>query len=168
MLRAAMATRRFSKTITVTYLGLGLWALLFFFVGLWDLLQMARVGAVVAILVSFVLFSLVGGIVYVMWGLHNRRRWARHVAMAFWLLCFIWSARSIVTNGLHPEPSPGPFLYSNEDQLAGARFVTLVVPYVMVVLELSAIYCLMRKASVVDQFKPPTENVLVGDRGPAI
>jgi hypothetical protein len=74
-------------------------------------------------------------------------------AVSFWLLCLIWTAFTIVRNGLHPQPAPGPLQYSNAEQLAGARFLALLIPYLMAILESTAMYCLLRKANVVNQFK---------------
>ena len=92
------------------------------------------------------------GFGYVMLALRHRRNWARHVAVVFWALGLAWSSYSILRNGLYPNPPTGPFTYDNDAQLAGARFATLVTPYFLAVGELSMIYCLLRKSSVVKQF----------------
>jgi hypothetical protein len=93
-----------------------------------------------------------------MLALHQRRNWARLAAVSFWLLCLIWTAFTIARNGLHPQPASGPLQYSNAEQLAGARFASLVIPYFMAVLESTATYCLLRKANVVNQFKRPDQK----------
>jgi len=105
-----------------------------------------------------VLLSLGIGFMYVMLALHQRRNWARHAAVSFWLLCLIWTAFTIVRNGLHPQPAPGPLQYSNAEQLAGARFAALAIPYFMAIVESAAMYCLLRKANVVNQFKRPGQK----------
>ena len=146
-------TRRFSKTITLTYVGLGLFALLFIASGIqiqWQALN-SRVPLLIA--GSLIAFGIGIGIICIMWGLHLRRNWARFLSVSYWLICVLWSVRSILRNGMHPDAPVGAFQYSNEAQLEGARFGALVTPYFMVVLELSAIYCLLRKDSVVNQFR---------------
>ena len=158
----SLRARRFSKTLTVTYLGMGWLTLLMMIAGLGTLRQAVTSGLSLLLLVPFVLLCLGVSIVYVMWALHMRRNWARYLAVSFWLLCLIGSSLAIVRNGLYPAPAEGPFKYSNEDQVAGARFAALVTPYFMVVVELSAMFCLLRKASVVNQFKEP-KNVMRGE-----
>jgi hypothetical protein len=149
------AVRAFSKTIAVTYVGLGVFGLIFLITSLYDL-HLAVVSRLPLLLIPCaVLLSLVIGFIYVVLALHERRTWARYAAVSFWLLCLIWTAFTIVRNGLHPRPAPGPFQYSNADQLAGARFAALVIPYFMAILESTALYCLSRKANVVNQFKRP-------------
>lgn len=148
----------FSKTIAVTYVGLGLFGLLFLFGSLNDLYQAVASRVPLLLLHCAVFLCLGSGFMYVILALHQRRNWARHAAVSFWLLCLIWTAVTIVRNGPHPEPAPGPLQYSNAEQLAGARRAELVTPYFMAILEFTAIYCLLRKESVVNQFKRPGQN----------
>jgi hypothetical protein len=148
-----IAVRAFSKTIAVTYVGLGFFALILVITSLNDLRQ-AMVSRSPLLLITCALLLSVGmGFMYVMLALHQRHNWARHAAVSFWLLCLIWTAFTIARNGLHPQPAPGPLQYSNAEQLAGARLATLVTPYIMAILELTAMYCLLRKANVLNQFK---------------
>ena len=147
-----IAVRGFSKTIAVTYVGLGLFGLILLITSLIDLYRAVLSRLPLLLIPCAVLLSLGVGFIYVMLALHQRRNWARHAAVSFWLLCLIWTAYTIVRNGLHPQPAPGPLQYSNAEQLAGARFAALVIPYVMAVLESTAMYCLLRKANVVNQF----------------
>lgn len=145
--------RTFSKTIAVTYVGLGVFGLILMIAGLYDL-HLAVASRLPSLLIPCaVLLSLVIGFMYLILALHQRRNWARYAAVSFWLLCLIWTAFTIVRNGLHPEPAPGPLRYSNAQQLAGARFATLAIPYFMAITGSAATYCLLRKASVVNQFK---------------
>jgi hypothetical protein len=155
-----IAVRAFSKTIAVTYVGLGLFGLIFLITSLYDLQQAVVSRLPLLLIPCAVLLSLVIGFMYVMLALHQRRNWARYAAVSFWLLCLIWTAFAIVRNGLHPEPAPGPFQYSNADQLAGAHFAALVIPYFMALLESTATYCLLRKANIVNQFKRPGQTYL--------
>jgi hypothetical protein len=150
-----IAVRAFSKTIAVTYVGLGLFGLILLITSLYDLRQAVVSRLPLLLIPCAVLLSLGVGFIYVMLALHQRRNWARHVAVSFWLLCLIWTAYTIVRNGLHPQPAPGPLQYSNAEQLAGARFAALVIPYFMAILESTAMYCLLRKANVVNQFMRP-------------
>ncbi len=153
-----IAVRAFSKTIAVTYVGLGVFGLILLITSLYDL-HLAVVSRLPLLLIPCtVLLSLVIGFMYVMLALHQRRNWARYAAGSFWLLCLIWTAFTIVRNGLHPQPAPGPLQYSNAEQLAGARFAALVIPYFMALLESTATYCLLRKANVVNQFKRPGQR----------
>lgn len=155
-----LAARAFSKTIAVTYVGLVFFALIFLIASLYDLYQAVVSRLPLPLILCAVLLSLAIGFVYVMWALHQRRKWARHAAASFWLLCLIWTAFTIVRNGLHPQPARGPLQYSNADQLAGARFAALVTPYFMAALESTAIYCLLRNTKVVNQFKRPDQTDL--------
>jgi hypothetical protein len=149
----AIAVRAFSKTIAVTYVGLGLFGLISLLASLSDLLQVV-VSRLPLLLIPCAVFLALGiGFIYVMLALYQRRNWARHAAVSFWLLCLIWTAFTIVRNGSHPQPAPGLFRYSNADQLAGARFSTLLTPYFLAILESTAMYCLLRKANVVNQFR---------------
>jgi hypothetical protein len=154
-----IAVRAFSKTIAVTYVGLGLFGLLLLLTSLYDLRQAVVSRLPLLLIPCAVLLSLGIGFLYVMLALHQRRNWARHAAVSFWLLCLIWTAFTIVRNGLHPQPAPGPFQYSNAEQLAGARFAALVTPYCLAILESTAMYCLLRKANVVNQFKRPGQTI---------
>jgi hypothetical protein len=148
-----LAVRTFSKTIAVTYVGLGLFGLILLITSVYDLRQAVASRLPLLLIPCAVLLSLVIGLMYVMSALHQRRNWARYAAVSFWLLCLIWTAFTIVRNGLHPQLAPGPLQYSNAEQLAGARFAALVSPYFMAILESTATYCLLRKANVVNQFK---------------
>ena len=153
-----IAVRAFSKTIAVTYVGLGLFGLISLIASLYDLHQAVVLRLPLLLIPCAVLLSLGIGFMYVMLALHQRRNWARHAAVSFWLLCLIWTAFTIVRNGLHPEPPPGPLQYSNAAQLAGARFSALVTPYFMAILESTAAYFLLTKANVVNQFKRPGQT----------
>jgi hypothetical protein len=148
-----IAVRAFSKTIAVTYVGLGLFGLFFLVTSFYGLYQAVVSRLPMFLIPGAVALSLGIGFIYVMWALYERHNWARHAAVSFWLLCLIWTSFRIVRNGLHPQPPTGPLQYSNAEQLAGARFTTLVTPYFMAMLELAAIYCLLRRAKVVNQFK---------------
>jgi hypothetical protein len=147
-----IAARAFSKTIAMTYVGLGLFGLIFVISSLRDLHQAVMLRMPLLLIPCAVLLGLGAGCIYVMWALRQRRHWARLAAVSFWLVCLIWTADTIVRNGLHPQPAPGPLQYSNAEQLAGARFTALVLPYVMAILASTAMYCWLRKASVVNQF----------------
>jgi hypothetical protein len=149
----AIAVRAFSKTIAVTYVGLGFVGLIFLIASLYGVHQVVVSRNPLLLIPCAVLFSVGIVFMYIILALHLRRNWARHAAVSFWLLCLIWTAITIVRNGLHPQPASGPFQYSNAEQLAGARFAALVIPYFMAILESTAMYCLLRKASVVNQFK---------------
>jgi len=153
-----IAVRAFSKTIAVTYVGLGLFGLISLIASLNVLYKAVALQLPWLLIRCAVLFSLGIGFMYVILALHQRRNWARHAAVSFWLLCLIWTAFTIVRNGLHPEPPPGPLQYSNAAQLAGARFSTLVTPYFMAILESTAAYFLLTKANVVNQFKRPGQT----------
>jgi hypothetical protein len=154
-----IAVRAFSKTIAVTYVGLGLFGLIQLITSVYDLYQ-AVVSRLPLLLISCaVLLSLGIGFMYVILALHQRRNWARHAAVSFWLICLIWTAFTIVRNGLHPRPAPGPLEYTNAEQLAGARSAALVTPYFLAILESTAMYCLLRKANVVNQFKGLAKHI---------
>jgi ABC-type uncharacterized transport system permease subunit len=150
-----IAVRAFSKTIAVTYVGLGIFGLILLITSLYDLHLAVASRSPLLLIPCAVLLSLVIGFIYVVLALHQRRNWARYAAVAFWLLCLVWTAFTIVRNGLHPQPAPGPLQYSNAEQLAGARFAALVIPYFMTILESTAMYCLLRKGNVVNQFRRP-------------
>jgi hypothetical protein len=154
-----ITVRAFSKTIVVTYVGLGIFGLILLIASLHDLHQAVVSRLPLLLIPCAVLLGLVIGFIYVMLALHQRCNWARHAAVSFWLLCLIWTAFTIVRNGLHPEPAPGPLQYSNAEQLAGARFAALVTPYFMAILESTATYCLLWKANVVNQFKSLGEHI---------
>ena len=148
-----IAVRAFSKTIAVTYVGLGLFSLIFLITSLYDLRQ-ALVSRLPLLFIPCVaLLNLGIGFMYVIFALHRRRNWARYAAISFWVLCLMWTAFTIIRNGLHPQPATGPLQYSNADQLAGARLAALLAPYVIAALESTAIYCLLRRANVVNQFE---------------
>jgi hypothetical protein len=149
--------RRFSKTVTVSYVAMGLFSFIFVSIAVLDLWQAVTSGSPLFIVVSIVSLFLGLGLIGVMLTLHDRRYWSRYFAVLFWLLCLIGSSVTIVRNGSHPQPPDGPLKYSNEAQVAGARFGALVIPYFMVVLELGAIYGLLVKPSVVNQFKQRNE-----------
>lgn len=154
---STVAVRAFSKTIAVTYVGFGLFGLILLIASLNDLHRAVASRLPVFLIPWAVLVSMLFGFIYLMSALYQRRNWARYAAVSFWLLCLVWTAITIVRHGLHPEPAPGPFQYSNADQLAGARFTALVTPYFLAILESTATYCLLRKASVVNQFKRPDQ-----------
>src|SRR2546423_381473 len=124
-----IAVRAFSTTIAVTYVGLGLFGLILLITSLYDFHQAVVSRYPLLLVPCAVLLSLGIGFMYVILALRQRRNWARHAAVSFWLLCLIWTAFTIVRNGLHPQPAPGPLQYSNSEQLAGARFAALVTPY---------------------------------------
>src|SRR5262245_60892051 len=130
---------RFSKTIAVTYVGMGFFALIAFIYSLIALVLAVKTGTPLLFLSSAVLVGFGTGFACVIWALHRRRNWGRRAAVLFWLLCLVWSSYSIVHNGLHPEPTPGPLRYENEDQLRGARFGAFVIPYLMAAIEVSAV-----------------------------
>ena len=130
-----IAVRAFSKTIAVTYVGLGFFALILVITKTNDLRQAMVSRSPLLLMTCALLLSVGMGFMYVMLALHQRHNWVRHAAVSFWLLCLIWTVFSIVRNGLHPQPSPGPFQYSNAEQLAGARFATLLMPYFMAILK---------------------------------
>jgi magnesium-transporting ATPase (P-type) len=155
-----IAVKAFSKTIAVTYVGLGFFGLIFLIASLVNIRRAVLSRSPLLWMLCAVLFGLGIGLIYVILALRQRRNWARHAALWFWLLCLIWTAFTIVQHGLHPEPAPGPFQYSNADQLAGARLAALVTPYLMAILELTAIYCFLRKANVVNQFKRLGQEVI--------
>src|ERR1700743_1000087 len=97
-----ISIRTLSKTIAVTYVGLGLFGAIFLITGLYDL-DRAVVLRLPSLLIPCVVFLTVGlGFIYVMLGLHQRCGWARRAAVCFWLLCLIWTASAIVRNGFHP------------------------------------------------------------------
>ena len=149
--QGSIAVRVFSKTIAVTYVGLGFFGILLLIASLSGLYHAVTRSPLVLIRCALLL-SLGLGFVYVMLAIHQRRSWARYVAASFWMLCLIWTSFTIVRNGSHPEPAPGPLKYSNADQLSGARLSALVTPYFMAIIESVTLYCLLRKASVVNQF----------------
>ena len=153
-----IAVRAFSKTIAVTYLGLGLFGLIFLITSLYDLRQAVVSRLPLLFIPCAALLNLSIGFIYVIFALHRRRKWARYAAVSFWVLCLIWTALAIIRNGLHPQPAAGPLQYSNADQLAGARFATMVIPYFIAALESTAIYCLLRRANVVNQFEGSTQQ----------
>ena len=152
------AGRAFSISIALTYLGLGYFGLLVLIASVLDLLQAVKSRAPLVLIYCPALLCLAGGVIYVMLALHQRRHWARLAAVAFWTICLIWTARTMARNGLHPEPAAGPLKYSNAEQLKGARRAALVSPYCMAILEMTALYGLLRKASVVNQFKAPGQK----------
>lgn len=153
-----IVVRKFSKTLAVTYVCLGFFALLSLATSLYPLHQaLVSRSPMLLIPATFVLI-LAAGFICVMLALHQRRNWARLAAVSFWMICLAWSTYSIVRNGLHPQPAAGPFQYSNAQQLAGARFFALVTPYFMALIESTAIYCLVRKADIVDQFINPSQQ----------
>ena len=147
------AVRAFSKTIAVTYMGLGLFTLFFLLASFYGLYQSAVSGLPLLLVRSAVLLGLGIGFIFLMMALHQRRSWVRYAALLFWLCCLIWTAVVIVQNGLHPRPAPGPLQYSNAEQLAGARRSALMTPYYLAIVELVAIYCLWRRSNVVNQFQ---------------
>jgi hypothetical protein len=153
-----IAVRAFSKTIAVTYVGLGIFGVILLITSLYDLRLAVASRSPLLLIPCAVLLSLVIGFISVVLALHQRRNWARYAAVSFWLLCLIWTAFTIGRNGLHPEPARGPLQYSNAEQLAGARFAALVIPYFMAILESTAIYCLLRKANVRNQFGRPRQR----------
>jgi hypothetical protein len=110
-----IAVRAFSKTIAVTYVGLGFFCLILLATSLYDLYQAVVSRLPLLLIPCAVLIGLGIGFMYVMLALHQRRNWARHAAVSFWLLCLIWTASKIVRNGLHPQPPPGPLQYSNAE-----------------------------------------------------
>jgi hypothetical protein len=148
-----VTVRAFSKTIAATYVGLGLFGLILLVTSLYDMRQAVASRLPLLLIPCTVLLFLGIGLMYVMLALHQRRNWARHAAVSFWLLCLISTALTIVRNGSHPPPASGPLQYSNAEQVAGARFAALAIPYLMAILESTAMYCLLRKANVVNQFK---------------
>ena len=147
-----IAVRAFSKTIAVTYAGLGLFGLMSLTTSLAVLYKAVTSRLLLPLIPSTALLALGAGFMYLIMALHQRRNWARYVAVSFWLLCLLWTIFTIMQNGLHPEATAGPLKYSNADQLAGGRFAALVSPYVLAIVESTAMYCLLRKASVVNQF----------------
>ncbi len=157
--KAALPIRKFSKTIALTYIGLSFWILVALFTSIYDLSKVVASRAPLLLIACALLLGLVLGLTYVISALHQRRAWARYAAILFWMLCFGWSAVAIVRNGPNPEPTSGPLQYSNEDQRAGGRFAALAMPYFMALVESTAIYCLLRKASVVNQFKRDAERI---------
>ncbi len=154
-----IAVKAFSKTIAVTYVGLGFFGIVFLIASLLNIRQAVLARSPLPWMWCAVLFCLGIGFIYVILALRQRHNWARYAALWFWLLCLVWTAFTIMQHGLHPEPSRGPFRYSNADQLAGARFAALVTPYLMAIVELTVIYCFLRKASVVNQFKRLGQDV---------
>jgi hypothetical protein len=142
----------------VTYVGLGLFCLIFLITSLYDLRQALVSRLPLLFIPCAALLNLGIGFIYVIFALHRRRQWARYAAISFWVICLIWTAFTIIRNGLHPQPATGPLQYSNADQLAGARFASLVTPYFVAALESTAIYCLLRRANVVNQFKGPAKQ----------
>src|SRR5882724_2706947 len=120
----ATAVRSFSKTIAVTYLGLGLFGLILLIGSVYDLRQAVVSRSPLLLIPCAVFLCLVLGFMYVMLALHQRRNWARYTAVSFWLLCLVWTAFTIVRNGFHPQPAPGPLQYSNADQVrTGNRYL---------------------------------------------
>jgi hypothetical protein len=140
-----LAVRAFSKTIAVTYVGLGVLCIKFLNSSLYYF------HLAVEISIAIVLDT-------VRCASHQRHNWARQAAVSFWLLCLVWTVSASTQNGLHPEPAKPAYAwleYSNEEQRAGGRFAELAEPYLMAILESSAIYCLLRRANLVHQFKAP-------------
>ena len=80
-----IAVRAFSKTIAVTYVGLGLFGFILLITSLYDLRQAVVSRLPLLLIPCAVLLSLGAGFIYVMLALHQRRNWARHVAVSFWL-----------------------------------------------------------------------------------
>jgi hypothetical protein len=156
-----IALAAFSLSIAVTYVGLGFFAVAFLAASLIRLYLTVAAGLPSLLISGAVFLSLGIGFIYVMWALRKRFNWARLACAAFWLLCLIWSALAIVRNGWDPEalsvPS-GPLRYSNADQVLGARLAAFMIPYSTAVLESTAIYGLLRKASFVRQFKRSGET----------
>jgi hypothetical protein len=150
----------FSKTIALTYLGWGFFCLIFLMTGFYDLDRAVVMAKFPLMIPSALLLSLAIGFIYLILALHRRRNWARYAAVSFWLLCLVWTGYTIVRNGLHPEPPPGPLRYSNTAQLAGARKSALLTPYLMAILESTVADCLLQKVSVVNQFKKPDQTRL--------
>ena len=95
-----IAGRAFSKTIAITYVGLGFFGLLLMMRGLTDLRQALVLRLPWQLILDAVLLSLGISFIYAMLALHQRRNWARHAAVSFWLLCLIWTAFTIMRNGL--------------------------------------------------------------------
>jgi hypothetical protein len=159
---STITVRAFSKTVAVTYIGLGLFGLVFLINSLLNLRETLVSRSPLFLIRFAVLLILAGGLMYVMLALHQRRNWARNASVLFWLLCLIWSASAIVRNGLHPELGPEPTIaalrYSNADQRAGGLLAQLVIPYFLAILESTAMYYLLRKASIVNQFKIPAKQ----------
>jgi hypothetical protein len=147
-----MPTRKFSKTIAVTYIALGSFALLFSVAGHVTIWKAITSGQPALLLSSLLSLGIAGGFAYTAWSVH-RRRWARYVALSFWTLCLIWSITVIVRNGPHPEAIEGPMKYANEQERYGGRLGALWTPYIFALVESTAIYCLLRKRSIVDQFQ---------------
>ena len=148
-----MPASKFSKAIAVTYIALGSFALLFsvaVYIAIWKAITSRQPPLLLS---SGLALAMACGSAYIVWSLHRRRKWARYVALSFWALRLIWSLIAIVRNGPHPEPAKGPLKYSNEHQLAGARFAALWTPYILAIVESSAIYYLLRKRSIVHQFQ---------------
>jgi hypothetical protein len=87
---SALATttevRAFSKTILVTYVGLGLFAFLFLIGSLYDLYQAVTSKLPLLLIPCVVLLALSAGFIYVVLALHERRNWARYAVVSFWLL----------------------------------------------------------------------------------
>lgn len=156
--KTALPLWKFSKTIALTYIGLGFWILVLLFTGVYDLSKVVAAHVPLLLIPCALLVGLALGLIYVISALHQRRAWARYAAIIFWGICLAWSAFTIVRNGRHPEPASGPFQYSNANQLAGARFAALMMPLFLAAVELTAIYCLVQKASVVNQFKGVAER----------
>ena len=154
----AIAARAFSKTIAMTYVGLAFFSAIFFISSLSDFQHALASRSLWLLILCVALFNLGIGFLYVTWALRQRRQWARHAAVSFWALCLIWTAVTMVRNGLHPPPAAGPFQYSNADQVAGARFAALAMPYLLAIVESAAIYCLLRKGKVVNQFRTRGSN----------
>jgi len=154
-----IAVKAFSKTIAATYVALGFFGFIFLVTSLYELHLVVVSGQPLLLIRCAVLSSLGIGFMCVILALHERRNWAPYAAVSFWTLCLIWTAFTMMRNGLHPEPTPGPFEYSNPQQLAGARFAALTMPFVIAILESSAIYCLLRKANVVNQFKRSGQHI---------
>lgn len=154
---STIAVRSFSKTIALTYVGLGLLGVLLPIRALNDFLRAIVSGSSMYLLSSAVALALGLGSLYLIFALRQRRNWARYAAVLFWVVCLIWTSYRIGRNGLHPEPPnpAGPLHYSNADQVAGARFSALTTPYFMAMLESIAVYCLLRKTSLVSQFTKP-------------
>jgi len=150
--------RNFSKTITATYAGLGFFGFCLLLAGFYGQYKAMVTRSLFLFILCALLLGLGIGFILVISGLHQRRNWARMAAVLFWLLCLVWTASRIVRNGLHPEAAPGPIPYSNAEQLAGARFTALVMPYLVGVFEITVMYCLLWKTSVVNQFKPRKQS----------
>lgn len=150
---STVGVRSFSNTIAATYVGVSFFGLLLLIASVFVFRRAMASPSPALFILSAIELNVGIGLLYVVVALRQRRTWARYAAVGFWALCLIWTGFTIVRNGLHPEPAAGPFEYSNADQLAGARFAAFATPYVLALVESAAIYCLLRRARVVNQFQ---------------